>query len=576
MKQILTLILLCCQLLPVMAQKQKAPKWMNKGKKAVVMVTTYGKDGMKLTSGMGVFVSETGDLLTTYELFKGAERATVTDVDGKVYPISRIVGADELYDVIKVRVEGVKKLAYLPIATNPMGVGTPAYLLPYTPGKEVTFSQGTVTEVSKLKDNYSYYQLTIPLESSQVSAPMLTAEGAVFGLAQVDASGKKEISYAVEAGYVNSLAMSSTDFLSSVYTAIGIQKAWPQDVEQAQASLFLMGSMQDAKTYLATLNDFIATFPNVADGYLSRANHYAANRANLASTPAEQANYLEMALSDIDKASDFSNNKAETYYNKAKLIYGVAMVDTTMTDPTWTLQTALETIQKAIAEDNQPHYHQLAGDIYFSQKAFQQAYDEYMLVNESDMASPVSFYWAAKAKENISGFMIGDVIALLDKAIEKSGLPLTAEAAPYILERIDWKTRLSLFAEAVADYELYYRAMKGVVGADFFFYREQARLRANDLQGALVDINEAIRLTPNSPDYLAEKASVCIRLKNYTEAIAAADAALKIAPDFAACHRLKGFAYIRMNNKADALTALTKAKELGDPMAEKMIEEHCK
>ena len=63
MKRILLLILICCHLLPATAQKN-APKWMDKSKKAVVLITTYGKDGAKLTSGTGIFVSETGDVLS--------------------------------------------------------------------------------------------------------------------------------------------------------------------------------------------------------------------------------------------------------------------------------------------------------------------------------------------------------------------------------------------------------------------------------------------------------------------------------------------------------------------------------
>lgn len=51
-RTLLLFILICCHLLPVTAQKN-APKWMDKSKKAVVLITTYGKDGAKLTSGTG-------------------------------------------------------------------------------------------------------------------------------------------------------------------------------------------------------------------------------------------------------------------------------------------------------------------------------------------------------------------------------------------------------------------------------------------------------------------------------------------------------------------------------------------
>ena len=168
--------------------------------------------------------------------------------------------------------------------------------------------------------------------------------------AQEDASGKKEDSYAVSAGYANSLTIQSADAFNSTYSRIGIRKAWPSDVSQAQVSLYLMASSQDPKTYLATLNDFIATFPDSPDGYLNRANHYAYHRADLAPTEAEQGAYLDKALEDINTASRFSERKGDIWFNRAKLIYGVAAADTTLNKEQWTVDAATEAIQKAIGE----------------------------------------------------------------------------------------------------------------------------------------------------------------------------------------------------------------------------------
>ena len=83
MRRIVLLITICCQVFWVAAQK-KAPKWMDKQRKAVVTVTTYGKDNQKKASGTGFFITETGEALSGYSLFKDAARATVTDADGKV------------------------------------------------------------------------------------------------------------------------------------------------------------------------------------------------------------------------------------------------------------------------------------------------------------------------------------------------------------------------------------------------------------------------------------------------------------------------------------------------------------
>ena len=79
MKRILIFILLCCQCGLAVAQKD-APKWKEKALKAIVTVITYGKDGNQKATGTGFFISETGEAVSSYTLFKGATKATVTDM----------------------------------------------------------------------------------------------------------------------------------------------------------------------------------------------------------------------------------------------------------------------------------------------------------------------------------------------------------------------------------------------------------------------------------------------------------------------------------------------------------------
>lgn len=575
MKRILHLILISCLCLSAAAQKN-APKWMDKAKRAVFTITTYGKDGNKLATNTGFFISETGEGVTAYDMFKGASKATVTDFEGKTFPVKNIQGADELYDAVKFQVEVPKKTAFLPIAADPVANGTNAFLLLYSTGKNATFKSGAITEVSKLKDPFKYYKMAIPLEADELNAPLLTPDGEVFGLAQADAGGKKDVCYGLSAGYVASLAIGSADYLSSAYRNIDLPKGWPKELDQATVALYLIGGTQDVKARLETVNDFIATFPDAPDGYLNRSDLYAYNRAALAGSPAEEADYLQKALDDVKTASKYSDKKGDLWYNQAKLIYNVASADSTLTDPAWTIAAAMEALDKAIEADNLPAYHQLKADILFNKGEFEQAFNEYMIVNDSDIASASSYYLAAKAKERITGFNIGDVISLLDKAVEKCGATMNAEAAAYVLERIDWRLRLAQYAEAVADYDLYYTLVGGQVLPNFFYLREQAKFRAGDLEGALKDIQAAIQASPDTPDFYAEEASVYVRQQKYEDALKSIEKAIAIAPDFGACYRLRGVCYVRLEKKAEACEAFNKAKELGDPLAEKLIKEHCK
>jgi len=568
---------MCCVVLLAVAQKN-APKWLEKQRKAVISVTTYAKNNKALHTGTGFFVSESGEAISGYSLFKGAESATITDTDGNTYPIVSIIGADELYDVIRFKVNIPKKTTFFTLAPEPASQSAKVYLVPYSTEKKGTFKEGVISEVTKLKDPYGYYKITIPFESSNL--PILTESGQILGLMQDDATGDKTISYVVSARYANSLHVTSVDALNTTYTNIGIRKAWAEELDQAQVMLFLLGNAQDAPTYLETLTDFIANFPNREDGYMSRASHYAYRRAELAaSTSGSEQSYLDKALADYDTALKLSAenaDKANVLYNKARVIFEVATSDTTSTDKDWTLAAAMTSLQDACNLNDLPLYHQLEGDIYLTLGVYELAYDSYMQVNASDMASGSTYYWAAKAKEQIPGTNISEIITLLDSAIVKTSTAPTQETLTYLLERIDNKMKLSLYEEAVKDYDLYFNMLNGEVGDGFFYRREQAKFRSGDFAGALEDIQTAIALVPDDPNYIAEEASVYMRLENYNEALTSLDKALALAPDFASCYRLKGVCFIRQNKKAEACNAFQKGKELGDPLVDRLIREHCK
>ena len=132
MKKIVWILLLGTLVWTAFAQK--VPKWMDKEKKAVVTVTTYKADGTTLHNGIGFFVDEEGTMLSAYSVFKDAQKAIVTDGNGVTYPVERVLGADELYDVIKLKVRAPKKVSYLEIASQPLSTGQPAYLLPFVKG----------------------------------------------------------------------------------------------------------------------------------------------------------------------------------------------------------------------------------------------------------------------------------------------------------------------------------------------------------------------------------------------------------------------------------------------------------
>ena len=567
MKKIFLLILSVCQVFTLAAQK-KSPKWVDRANKAIFTIEVTSKEGGTKT-GSGFFIQENGEAVSSYELFKNADKAVAITQGGEKLQITQILGADDMYGVIRFKVSVPKKAIFLPVAKISPAINSIIYLPPSD--KDQNLDQGAISEITKVNSAYDYYKITMPLPSSKEGYPLINEAGEVFALAQIDASGK-ENTYGISVAYIQSLQTAVSDMLKRSFSEIGIRKAWSQDVDEAQISLILYASQQDAKTYLETLSDFIKTFPNSTEGYYSRASHYTYNRNALASTEAEQLQMLDMALNDLESVAKLTKNKGEVYYNRAKLILSVIASDSTLTYKNWNIKTVEENIQKAIAEEDIPLYRKLEGDIAFFKEEYEKAFDSYSIVNNSEAASGASFYMAAKSKQQLSGYNFMEVSALFDSAVAKSP---ANEAAEYLLESIDMKMQSGLYEQAINSYNLYYLIMEGNVSGDFYYYREQAKFRANDLEGALKDIEMAILV--NSPNAIlyAERAAIYLRLQDMENAQKSAEKAIEVEPDFASAYRILGLSLIRQEKKTEACVHLNKAKELGDRIVERLISENC-
>ena len=128
------LLFFICYLSVSPAQAQ--PGWVKKATKSVFTVKTFSADGSLIGSTNGFFVGTEGEAISNFAPFKGASRAIAIDATGKEMNISTIMGADEMYDVVKFRVEGGKSQP-LTIASSIAPEGSTAWLLPYREMKTI-------------------------------------------------------------------------------------------------------------------------------------------------------------------------------------------------------------------------------------------------------------------------------------------------------------------------------------------------------------------------------------------------------------------------------------------------------
>lgn len=568
MKKILILPFLLFFL--IQGSMAQTPKWVEKAKRAVFSVVTYDKNDKMLNTGNGFFVSEDGLALSDYTLFKGAERAVVITSEGKQMPVSLILGANDMYDVIKFRVAITeKKVPALIVAKTAPAVGADAWMLPYSTQKSIACVTGKVKEVSKVAGEYHYYTLGMQMKDKMVSCPVMNAEGQVFGIAQ-KSSGIDTVTtcYAAGAAFAMSQKISALSLGDAALKKIGIRKGLPETEDQALVYLFMASSSLSGDDYEKLLDDFIRQFPANADGYLRRANYYAAKGKD------DQAWY-DKAVADFNQALKVAQKKDDVYYNIGKLIYAYQLSKPEKTYKDWTYDTALQNVRQAIAIDPLPIYIQMEGDILFAQQDYAGALAAYEKVNASNIASPATFFSAAKTKELAKGDP-KEVVALMDSCIARCPQPITADFAPYLLERAQMNMNAGQPRNAMLDYDAYHTAVKGEVNDVFYYYREQAALKARQFQRALDDIVKAIEMNPTDLTYQAEHAVVNLRVGRYEEAIQILDNILKADPKYAEAYRLLGLCQIQLKKTDEACGNFKKAKELGDPNVDELITKYCK
>lgn len=546
----------------------QAPKWMEKAKRAVFSIVTYDKSDKILNTGNGFFVTEDGVALSDYALFKGAQRAVIINSEGVQMPVEAILGANDMYDVIKFRVGlTTKKVTALQIATVAPVVGAQVYLLPYSTQKDRAYTAGKVQKVDKIGDKYYYYTLDMALKDKMVSCPVTTVDGQVFGLAQ-KSSGQDTATtcYAVGAAFAMAQTVSALSLGDTNLQNIGIRKGLPEKEEDALVFLFMASSQLPAEDYALLLDDFIKQYPNSVDGYVRRASNYVYNgKDDVAFGKAE---------ADFERALKVADKKDDVYYNIAKLIYNYQLAKPEKTYKDWTYDKALENIRNAVTIEPLPVYTQLEGDILFAKQDYAGALAAYEKVNQSNLASSATYFSAAKAKE-LTGASPEEVLVLLDSCVERCK-PMTAELAPYLLERAQMRMNAGQYRPAMMDYDAYFDAVNGSVNDVFYYYREQAAFKAKQFQRALDDIAKAIELNSEDVTYRAEQAVINLRVGRYEEAEKILKEALTIDPKYAEGYRLLGISQIQLKQNEAACNSFAKAKELGDPNVEELIKKHCK
>ena len=557
MKKIIMILFAACVCCMVNAQPDK---WVKKASKAVFTLKTFNADGSLIGSGNGFFITADGVAVSSYTPFRGAAKAVVIDAMGKEYEVKSIIGANDVYDIAKFRVDATKCQT---LRTAPAAVeNTSLWLLPYNAKNAYSCTAAKVKSVQKVQNDYDYYTLEATAPENTVGCPYLNANGEVVGIQQQSSSDDNTTQYAVGAAFATGLKMTGLSLNDPALKATSIKKDLPDELDQAILTLYLASTLGDAQSFVGLVDDFIAKFPQAPDGYSYKAQIMAAQ-----DNYPEADKYMKLA---IDNATD----KAEARYNYAKMMYQNLIYFYDSASHAWSYEQALEQAEQAVALDPQLPYLTPKAQLLFACKRYADSYAAFQDVIGKGGRTAECFYGAARCKEQLNDTTA--CLALLDSAVATFSKPYLKEAAPYIYARAQALAESGKYRLAVNDYNEYENLMIAQVNSEFYYIRSQVEVKARLFQQALNDLDKAIDKSPDILLYRSEKASLQIRVHLFDQAIETASECIRLFPDASDGYLFLGLAQCLNNNKVQGVGNLLKAKDLGDAQADVLIEKYGK
>lgn len=556
MKKLLFILL---ALLPLASFAQK---WLKKMRPIQVAVVVYDAKG-EMHQGQGVRVGQGELVLTEYDLLRGASKVVISDMAGVDMPVTELCGANSLYNVAKLTTgQNIKKFTEPEFVADALNEGSVVYIMPlHNADKKASALVDTIRKAETFKEQYHYYTLNGSHDARYVGAAVMTSGGQLVGILQ-SASKAGEPSVVIDARFVSDLTISALSANNSDLISINLPLAMPDTEEQASTFLMLADRTNKAR-FTSYLDRFIARYPKSTVGYTTKAEFLAQDGAF-----AQADSVYEQGLSVEGVARD------ELLYSRSVLAYDLCRSGIQNDYPSWTDEYALQQVQSAYAMNPLPLYTMHEAKCLYALKQYEQAFEKFISLGSTNMRSPDVFISAAVCRQALNVEADDSLmLAAMDSAVCCFNKPYPQAASPYLYARAEAYAKAGKYRNAVLDLNEYERLNLGNLSLNFYYKRQQYAVLCRMYSAALSDLESVMALAPEEPVYCAEAASLSYRVGEIDDAIQYAERAVALDPEFADAYRILGVCYKQNGNKAKARTMLKRAKDLGDDLAEGILNE---
>ena len=150
--------------------------------KAVFQIETFTEFGLQEASGTGFFIDDEGTAITALHVLEEARFAFIIDNDGNKYPIEKIIGLNELSDMVKFKVNTKgTTTSFLTIAAKTPAKGSDLFTISNPEGYPNAVSKGILSGILSTR-GIDVIQTTAPISHGSSGGPLMDGKGRVIGV----------------------------------------------------------------------------------------------------------------------------------------------------------------------------------------------------------------------------------------------------------------------------------------------------------------------------------------------------------------------------------------------------------
>jgi S1-C subfamily serine protease len=202
MNKYITLLFIFVTFLPKHSSSQDltAEQIFEKVNDAIVVVYSYGFDGLKHAQGSGIILNSKGIIVTNYHIFAGCERLEIKRRDTLIIN-SGIIGASIEKDILIIKVDNTN-YPEIPLSEeSALKVGQKVYAIGSPLGFENTMSEGIVSGLRQLKEfedrKNEFVQITASASPGSSGGAVLNSRGELIGMIRMGADEGENLNFAI-------------------------------------------------------------------------------------------------------------------------------------------------------------------------------------------------------------------------------------------------------------------------------------------------------------------------------------------------------------------------------------------